>query len=230
LAIFAVAAPRVATATSLGALLIIASQASAFADNVERMTFVTVSGMVILFAMIFATRTQKQHELLRQLASIDPLTGAANRRAMKTDLMAATSGFHNNNQPYALAIIDIDHFKQVNDIHGHEAGDDVLVELVSLVQEVIRRGDKLYRLGGEEFVLLYSCTDDEGLILATDKVQSAIRERLRGPSGAVTVSIGATALDFGEDWSRWLARADQALYQAKHRGRDQTVIAPLKDA
>ncbi len=229
LAMFVIAEQRFATVVSVVALLIIVSQ-PVFVDAVERMTFFAVSGMVILFALIFANRTRTQHEQLRQLALIDPLTGVANRRAMKTDLVAATAGFYSNNQPYALAIMDIDHFKQVNDRHGHEAGDQVLIDLVAMVQDVIRRGDHLYRYGGEEFVLLFSCTDGEGLAVATEKVQNAVRQYLIGPSGPVTISIGATSMSDGESWSSWLARADRALYQAKNQGRDQVVIVPPKFA
>ncbi len=229
LAMFVIAEQRFATVVSVVVLLIIASQ-PVFGDAVERMTFLAVSGMVILFALIFSNRTRTQHEQLRQLASIDPLTGVANRRAMKTDLVAATAGFYSNNQPYALAIMDIDYFKQVNDRHGHEAGDQVLVELACLVQDVIRRGDHLYRYGGEEFVLLFSCTDGDGLVVATEKVQSAVRRGLIGPSGPVTISIGATIMAKGESWSCWLARADRALYQAKNQGRNQTVIVPPEPA
>jgi diguanylate cyclase (GGDEF)-like protein len=226
LATFVIAEQRFATVISIATLAIIASQPG-FADAIERMTFVAVSGMVILFALIFANRTRTQHEQLRRLASIDPLTGVANRRVMRSDLVVAAQGYYKNNQPYALAIMDIDYFKRVNDQHGHEAGDRVLIDMASIVQDVIRRGDQLYRYGGEEFVVLFSCVDDEGLELATDKVLEAVRDRLTGPSGPVTVSIGATALRAGESWSEWLARADQALYQAKAQGRDQTVISLL---
>ena len=225
MATFMVGERRFATAVSLFTLAAVGLHHPAFVSNEERLTFIAVASMVILFALIFATRTARQNAQLRDLALVDPLTGTANRRALKADLMAAVAGFHKNSSPWAVAVLDLDHFKQVNDRHGHAAGDQVLVDLVNVIQDVIRRGDRLYRYGGEEFVILFADVEGDGLKFATGKVLQAVRQHLKGPDGPVTVSIGAAELQPGECWNQWLIRADHALYRAKNQGRDRIVLA-----
>lgn len=125
---------------------------------------------------------------------------------------------------YGLVIMDLDHFKQVNDQFGHEAGDRILASLAKIIEQTTRRGDRLYRYGGEEFVLLLGDIDVAGLEIAISKIQTTLAEQLRGPGGPVTTSMGATLLNPDEDWLAWMARADEALYQAKNDGRDRAVI------
>jgi diguanylate cyclase len=225
MATFMVGERRFATAVSLVTLAAVGLHEAAFVSNVERLTFVAVAGMVILFALIFSTRTARQNAQLRDLVLVDPLTGTANRRALKDDLSSAVAGFHKHNSPWAVAVLDLDHFKQVNDRHGHAAGDQVLVDLVNIIQDVIRRGDRLYRYGGEEFVILLADIEGDGLKFATGKVLQAVRQHLKGPDGPVTVSVGAAELQPGECWKDWLIRADHALYRAKNQGRDRIVLA-----
>jgi len=217
----------------LSALIIaaIAVCEPAFSSPVDRFSFVAVSSMVTLFALIFSTRSARQNARLRHLAETDSLTEAGNRRSMKNDLMEAVHAFQVSGKPQALVIMDLDHFKQVNDRFGHEAGDRVLADLAAIVHQTTRRGDSLYRYGGEEFVLLLGDIDVSGLETAMNKIQTALAERLRGPGGPVTVSMGATLLQPGDGWLDWMARADDALYQAKNDGRDRAVLdvgdAPL---
>jgi diguanylate cyclase len=226
LATFIVGGRHIAFLICLCTLTALAFHEPSFERLDHRITFVAVSGIVVLFAMIFATRSAQHSTMLRDMALIDPLTEAANRRALRTDLLAAVAGSHKNNEPYGLAVIDLDHFEKVNDLYGHDAGDQVLIDLVEIIKGVIRRGDRLYRYGGEEFVLLFAGVEGEGLKFVTGKIQQAVRKQLRGPGGPVTISIGATELSDSEHWQDWLARADRALYQAKNLGRDRTVIDP----
>jgi len=231
LAHFIVVDRRIALALSALIIVAIAACEPAFSSPVDRFSFVAVSSMVTLFALIFSTRSARQNARLRHLAETDSLTEAGNRRSMKNDLMEAVHAFEVSGKPQALVIMDLDHFKQVNDRFGHEAGDRVLADLAAIVHQTTRRGDSLYRYGGEEFVLLFGDTDVSGLETAVNKIQAALAERLRGPGGPVTVSMGATLLQPGDGWLDWMARADDALYQAKNDGRDRAVIdvgdAPL---
>ena len=226
LANFVVGGRRFATLFSLLILGIIGLYIPSFDSQVERLTFMAVSSMAILFALIFATRTEKQNDQLRHLALVDPLTGAGNRRAMQSELLAATEGVNPNNDPHALALLDLDHFKEVNDRLGHDAGDQKLVEFADLIREVVRRGDRVFRFGGEEFVVLLPGADRAGLEIAANKILEATRERLSGPDGPLTVSIGGAVLEPGHTPDQGLARADAALYRAKEQGRDRVDFEP----
>ncbi len=224
LAHFIVVERRFALVLSGLMIVAIAACEPAFSSPVDRLSFVAVSSMVTLFALIFSTRSARQNARLRHLAETDSLTEAGNRRSMKHELIEAVKAFDASGKPSALVIMDLDHFKQVNDQFGHEAGDRILVELAAIVGETTRRGDSLFRYGGEEFVLLLGDIDVSGLETAVVKIQAALAERLRGPGGPVTVSMGATLLQSGDGWLEWMARADDALYQAKHDGRDRAVL------
>ena len=177
-----------------------------------------------IFAAVFARHAGRRRALLEQMATVDPLTGAENRRALEVEIAIAIAGFRRDGRPIALAVIDLDHFKRVNDRHGHEVGDRVLQDFVRLVQSSVRRTDRLFRYGGEEFVLLMPGTDELGLELAMSHLRSQVRDGLRAAGDAVTVSIGAAVLAPGEDRDAWFGRADHALYRAKDGGRNRLVI------
>lgn len=225
LIIFFLVPKRVALALNvltLGAIVLLADQA--FADTLWRFSFFVSASLVGIYAYILALRTEQQRQKLEALASLDPLTGAGNRRLMEHELSEAIAGARRGRMAPALAIMDLDHFKLVNDRHGHEAGDRVLKDFAAIVRGSVRKLDRFYRFGGEEFVLLLPATDAHGLATVVDKLHAQVREQLRGPGGAVTVSIGATPLREGERWASWLARADAALYRAKRGGRNKVVI------
>ncbi len=221
---FIVVERRFALFLSVLMILAIFACESAFQSSVDRFSFAAVAGMVTLFALIFSARSARQTDRLRHLAETDSLTGAGNRRSMKSDLLQAVQNFATSGNPCGLAILDLDHFKQVNDRFGHEAGDRVLASLATIIERTTRRGDRLYRYGGEEFVLLFENVDAEGLAIAIAKIQAELAAHLRGPGGPVTVSLGATLLKSDEDWLTSMARADDALYQAKNDDRNRAVL------
>ena len=185
-----------------------------------------LAAMVVngVFAMIFAQRAGERRVQLEQLATVDALTGAENRRALDTELEIAISGFRRDARPVALAVLDLDHFKTINDRFGHDEGDRVLQRFVQIVQASVRRTDRLYRYGGEEFVLLMPATDELGLQLAMSHLRSQIRAALTVRGEPVTVSIGGAILRPGEKREAWFSRADEALYRAKQYGRNRLVI------
>jgi diguanylate cyclase len=227
---FFVATRRVALLASASllatlALLIPLLHPKLFESTLAAIAFFVTTSLVGINAWIFALRTDRQRQQLERLATHDPLTNAANRRVMETDLFAAVAAHARDRQACGIAVLDLDHFKAVNDACGHEAGDRVLTEFVHLVQRGIRVRDRVYRLGGEEFVLLLPGCDEQRLHAALDHLMSRVRSELRAPSGPVTVSIGAATLRCAEPWSAWLARADAAMYEAKRNGRDGFVIA-----
>ena len=201
------------------------------ADAAQRATFAITASLLTLYAYLYAVMTDKQRDKLESLATFDELTGAGNRRMMQIVLAEKFAHAMRYKLRYAVAVVDLDHFKVVNDTHGHESGDEVLKQFVTLTQQVIRADDRLYRMGGEEFVLFLPHTELVDLVAFLDRLQGHLRSRLAGPSGPVTVSIGAAMIHDGDHaWNDWLARADEALFRAKREGRDRFCIAPVRAA
>ena len=158
--------------------------------------------------------------LLQTLVTTDGLTGLKNHRAFQEQVEHEIATAHRYQTPLSLLLIDIDHFKQVNDQHGHPVGDDVLKTLASLLQSNARAADFIARYGGEEFAVLLPYTDEEGAVI--------IAERLRIQVGAtawnvgpLTVSIGiATLTPRTAGRAELIAQADAALYTSKNHGRN----------
>ncbi|MGI8712261.1 MAG: diguanylate cyclase [Solirubrobacteraceae bacterium] len=156
------------------------------------------------------------HELLAHLASHDPLTGVRNRRDL-TELIGAHADV-------ALLVCDLDHFKRINDRHGHEVGDHVLARFGELLLKLARESDVPVRLGGEEFCVILPGTDHRGALAAAERLRTQTAEWMRElvPEG-VTVSIGVAVTSRGVlDARGLLAAADRGLYAAKHSGRDRS--------
>ena len=167
---------------------------------------------------------------LRRMASTDTLTGMANRRVFLERAEAAFQLASTESQPLALLMLDLDHFKQINDRLGHLEGDRVLIAFAQSVQQLLRADDTVGRLGGEEFgVLLPRSGYDDALAIAERILQHIRSLALPGPHGQpvqVTTSIGlACQLPTDRSLRDLLDRADQALYQAKRQGRDRCACA-----
>ncbi len=168
---------------------------------------------------------QAQTAKLEELATTDALTGAYNRRKFNGLILAEIARVRRYEHPLSLLILDIDHFKRVNDTHGHEAGDEVLVVLAGLIRAGIRATDSLARWGGEEFVVLSpEVTVDEAMGLA-ERLRGAAGEYEYSFAGRVTVSLGVAQHRAGETPDELFARADEALYAAKEGGRDRVEVA-----
>ncbi|UJJ31452.1 GGDEF domain-containing protein [Halopseudomonas maritima] len=196
-----------------------------FASRYQMASFVVTCLLCGLFAFVFAFRGRVQRRQLSRLATLDPLTGVGNRRTMDSELDIAIADSRRYDLNFGLLVLDLDHFKQVNDQFGHAAGDQVLVRFVAAVRDVCRPSDRLFRLGGEEFVLLVPKADDASLQTIARHIQQRVREQLRRPDGApVTVSIGGSLLMGRQNRDNWLKVADENMYEAKRAGRDQTVI------
>ncbi|NML16604.1 diguanylate cyclase [Azohydromonas caseinilytica] len=172
---------------------------------------------------------KRQERELQRLATTDALTGVLNRRAFLDELGQELARFRRHGRAGALLMLDLDHFKQVNDRHGHAVGDAVLVRLCMVLRERLRRTDHVGRLGGEEFAVLLPETGvEEAWALAQALRQAVAAQRVPTADAAVavgvTVSIGLAPFRPGEtDPAPLLVRADEALYQAKAQGRDRVV-------
>ncbi len=165
-------------------------------------------------------------ERIQQLAITDELTGLYNRRFAKDVLSQQKALADRGTYDFVLCLVDLDWFKAVNDRYGHAGGDSVLCQLSRLFEQVVRDVDFVARLGGEEFLLVLSCTDVAG----AQQVLERLRKTLRGttwqncPELRLTLSIGVSRYCSAEPWEDTLQRADSALYQAKNNGRDQVVV------
>jgi two-component system cell cycle response regulator len=149
----------------------------------------------------------------------DPLTRVRNRRFLLSQLEASVSGARRHGRPLAVAMIDIDRFKAVNDSHGHEIGDRVLVAAGESLGRALRTEDVLGRLGGEEFLALLPDAGEEAAAQAAERLRSAVAEA--GGPVPVTASVGWAVLNEGEESDDVIRRADTALYAAKSAGRDR---------
>ena len=177
-------------------------------------------------------RRLKLQELARELrfrATTDPLTGLYNRSKFDEVLASEMSRAKRYATPLALVLYDVDHFKLVNDLHGHQTGDDALLRLSQLVSERIRSTDLLARWGGEEFVILFPGLDGEMARQAAEKIAEKVRQMLFDKAGTITCSFGVAQYAAGDSASTLIARADRALYRAKLNGRDRVELTPLPD-
>lgn len=221
---FFLTAPRVAVALTLGSLFTLSIASGVFVDTQQMLTFTTTSLVVSACAYVFARRNEAQRKQLEKLAAIDPLTGIKNRRSLD-EMLATIMGKERPKTGIGLVLVDLDHFKRINDAHGHSAGDLVLQDFVGLVKRNIRRTDQLFRFGGEEFVLMLPEVDRTRLHAALEHLLQVVRDSLEGPAGKITASFGAAILRPDESAKQWFNRADEALYAAKAQGRNRIVIA-----
>ncbi len=161
-------------------------------------------------------------------ARIDALTQVGNRHALNQALQTEVVVAERYEQPFSILIIDIDHFKSINDTHGHLIGDQVLRAVAKNLQDKLRRSDAVFRYGGEEFVVLLRNTDVNGASFIAERLRQAVEcAAVRGSQTniSVTISTGIAAFENGLNQAALLDRADKALYQAKQTGRNRVCIA-----
>lgn len=174
--------------------------------------------------------TAIQEELVetRQLLNEDALTGALNRRGLDQTLNREIARAERTRTALSVAMLDLDHFKRVNDLHGHDAGDRMLVHFTGLIRSVMRRSDALARFGGEEFTLILPETDARGAHKLLDRLREVQRHTpllYEGKSLSLTFSAGIATLQADDNGALILRRADTALLAAKDAGRDNIQIA-----
>ena len=171
---------------------------------------------------------ERAYDELKLAASTDFLTGCFNRRAFM-ESARATRNFHRRiDRPFAMMLLDIDHFKAVNDAYGHMAGDDALCQFSNIVKSALRDHDIVSRYGGEEFAVFLYNTDEEGAECVAERIRKNVASaeiRSNGLSFVITVSIGLCYIPIGEDCDidECIRRADKALYAAKDAGRNRLV-------
>ncbi|MCL5974977.1 MAG: GGDEF domain-containing protein [Gammaproteobacteria bacterium] len=182
-------------------------------------TLLCVSAFAVIFVWVISAQ---QHEL-HELAMTDSLTGLANRVQLNGTLEQAVQQHERRQTPMTLISLDLDNFKMINDTFGHDAGDEVLRGIGKLLQKRIRRSDKVFRLGGEEFLILLYETDSAQGLLVAEELRKTIEAMPLLPDRSVTTSLGIATLQPKEDWRDWMKRSDDNLYRAKKEGRNRVV-------
>lgn len=177
------------------------------------------------FAFAFSIVTNRQREQLLHLATKDPLTGAGNRRGLDAKLSELVNAFTRTGARSSIIILDLDHFKKVNDVYGHAAGDEILKSVTEIVNLRIRVTDSLYRIGGEEFVVVLDSQDLHHAAHLAEQLRTLVEANELVPDKSVTISLGVAELKDRETANEWLHRSDEALYRAKDAGRNCTNLA-----
>ncbi|MGD8566864.1 MAG: GGDEF domain-containing protein [Gammaproteobacteria bacterium] len=159
----------------------------------------------------------------------DALTGIGNRAAMTTTLYRQLELAFRHNRSLGVIMMDIDHFKKINDQYGHAVGDFALQSLVECAEKTVRISDMMFRYGGEEFVIVLPETDQAGVLRLAKRIRRRVEKletRIQGHVIPMTVSIGIATLQESDDEKTFITRADEALYKAKRDGRNCIRIAP----
>ena len=190
-----------------------------------------VGDVVLRFRLMDPADIAFQEDVSRQVrnARKDTLTGLYSRRYMDEQLPGLMKAHRRNDQPLSLLILDLDHFKNINDTLGHLVGDEVLWRVAEAVRATVRTADSAVRYGGEEFCVILPGTGRSEAARVGERVRVAVAKLnldSLGPGLTVTTSVGVASLDPEEELHEWLGRADVALYSAKNSGRNQVHIAP----
>ncbi len=227
--IFYIAPPKAALGLAAVALAAIAGfdiadPGSVFTAPNQKASFLVSATTAMIFSFVFARHSNRQRRMLVRWATRDPLTGLYNRRHLDEELRIALASRIRHDVGYGLIILDLDNFKQINDEEGHAAGDQVLRDLAALIRQHTRVGDRAFRYGGDEFVILLPNTDGAGLKTMARNLITAIAANLRCNGRQVTASLGAALLLPEDDADMWNRRADRCLYTAKERGRNTAVV------
>lgn len=208
--------------------------------GVERFVFINATcflALTLVVAWLLASvqehsyrRSYKLEQALLRESRIDSLTGVDNRRSLEEQGRAALSLCHRQRQPLSVLMIDLDHFKSVNDAHGHLAGDAVLVAVASICRGLMRESDRFGRWGGEEFLAILPDTSAEQAHALAERIRAAIQEATIDFEQAalhITASVGVAGGEVADDlathWTALIREADDAMYRAKASGRNRVV-------
>ncbi|MES9842692.1 MAG: GGDEF domain-containing protein [Candidatus Thiodiazotropha endolucinida] len=190
----------------------------------EAIRFTVTFSLVSAYSAIFLHIIAIQYSELQKMAITDKLTDVYNRTLLKDSLEQAIHQANRTNTAFTLIIMDVDHFKKINDELGHEIGDHVLMQLGAFLKDFLRDSDKIFRIGGEEFLILLYNTDEANSVDIAEKIRKGIENLSLIPGRAVTVSIGVAGLSSVTDWKQWMKTCDKNLYEAKNSGRNRVAV------
>ncbi len=226
LAAYFLVKPREAAVMDAIALLLLLPPIFTYMQSLEISSILVTLILSNAFSFIFARKMQLQHEELAKLATRDSLTGAGNRRLFDEKVFDCINHYERSQVPAALILLDIDHFKKINDSYGHGKGDEVLISLIELLRQRLRAVDGIYRIGGEEFAVVIQPADIDTLVDLAESLRRLVESSSLLAEETVTISLGLAICSDGDSAKSWVERADQALYKAKNGGRNQTCLEP----
>lgn len=199
-----------------------------FKQKVILAAILCVLSVISIFTVLLLIEINKRKKInaeLHIMATTDKLTGVINRRAIESVIDKEMYRKKRYDNPVSLLILDLDHFKEINDQYGHAAGDEVLSKVAETIESSLRSSDKVARWGGEEFVIVAANTNISDALILSHKICKEIEsidfENIR----TVTASIGVAEYLSDEDFHQWYQRVDSALYSAKKEGRNRVVVA-----
>lgn len=224
IAAFFILKPREALMINSVSVLLLIGILLKHMNTLDLSSVVVTLALINLFSYIFSHRTNLQHSELHHQADNDFLTGIGNRRAFDRKIAELRHPVHLHTE-VCLFLLDLDHFKKVNDLFGHAAGDDALVNFCNLIRSRIRATDSFFRYGGEEFVIITTGSDLNAATVFAETLRSLIEHSAIIPDYPVTVSIGIAKRIEAESAELWFQRADAMLYAAKQSGRNTIRVA-----
>lgn len=198
---------------------------------VQSLEFINVSTILVtivitnIIAYVFASGLRKQEVMLTKLASEDYLTGTGNRRALSENLELLNKSLKNHDKTGTIVLLDLDHFKKVNDKYGHIKGDEVLIRLAEVLKCFYQNGEGIFRYGGEEFLILCPNISADKAFNQAQKLRQIVKENIVIDNNEQTISLGVAEYIKEESNDEWIHRVDLALYQAKNEGRDRVIKA-----
>lgn len=219
LSTFFVAKPRQALLINFGILLVYAPKMCTHLGNIEIVVIVFSVSISNLITFRFTEGLRIQEKELKKIASEDYLTQTGNRRSLDIFLKQIWNELQKNEVVYSLIILDVDHFKKINDEYGHLVGDTALVNISKLIKQMIGEIKPVFRYGGEEFLIVCPCNEKEAFHLA-DSIRGKVKNTDLIIQTRMTISLGVAQYHHQETITQWMCRVDKALYQAKNQGRD----------
>ncbi len=217
--------PREALALTLAMAAVLAVQLVGIVEPLRAAAVTVTILLTTAFAFAFSILNNRQQDEFLRLATLDPLTGVGNRRAFLAKLSEVIAHFERTSMPSSLVLLDIDHFKRINDLHGHAAGDEILRRIAHRIESRVRLTDGLFRIGGEEFVVIAAGEPLDGARQLAEQLRETVETNEPVPGIPVTVSIGVAEIRRDESHEDWLDRADEAMYSAKRSGRNMVRVA-----
>lgn len=225
MAVFYLLRPREALLLAFVTVCALVPPLVGHADSHSTITIFVTIVVMSSFAFAFSLVTSRQREQLMNLATKDSLTGAGNRRFFDTKLVELVNNKKRSATAACMLLLDLDHFKKVNDDFGHTVGDRILKQVTEIINLRIRATDNLYRIGGEEFVVVLEGQSIERAKHLAEQLRTLVEANELIPDQPVTISLGVAELRDNEAPIDWMHRADTALYEAKRAGRNRTIVA-----
>jgi diguanylate cyclase len=195
-----------------------------FVSAEQMAAYLASATTTMIFSWFFSRQNERHRKRLLHWATRDSLTGLENRRSLEHELQIAVESGKRHSRGYGLIIMDLDNFKEINDNAGHAAGDAVLQRVARIITGCTRIEDRVFRYGGDEFIIILPDIDAAGLEIVARKLVEAIKGNTLSEEMQVTVSLGGALLEPGEDRDSWNRRADQNMYKAKNRGGNRYVL------